>query len=220
MALLSLFLKNVHENVHVLGIKSSFSEPKIYTGCIDPKQWSKLSKKEQVEALKKDWYVYWSFRDPVTGKLKCQPNIKAGANRYSTKRERYAHLKTLLLSLQFLLEQGFSPYADNSQLAALLSLDNISEQQNAPVAHDFTSSGKTELLATNTYSIPQNVAVPDPILLGWALEEALSFKKNTLSPTSFSRFKSRVQQFLEWAHNNYGKQTTVSQLDKKLVMGY
>jgi hypothetical protein len=46
-------------------------------------------KLEQSTALSKDWYVYYKFIDDSTGKLKRMPNIKAGANRYKTKRKSY-----------------------------------------------------------------------------------------------------------------------------------
>ncbi|WP_188224802.1 hypothetical protein [Aestuariibaculum marinum] len=50
-------------------MKINYSEPKFYTGGVDVNQWSKLSKKEQKEALEKEWYVYYTFRNPKTGKL-------------------------------------------------------------------------------------------------------------------------------------------------------
>ena len=36
-------------------------------------------------ALAKDWYVYFNFRNPETGKLIRQSNIKAGENRLKSK---------------------------------------------------------------------------------------------------------------------------------------
>ncbi|TMU55676.1 tyrosine-type recombinase/integrase [Flagellimonas algicola] len=213
MATLSLFLKTVHDTVHVLGKKPSFSEPKIYTGGAKPSEWSRLSKKERDIALSKDWYVYWSFRDPGTGKLRRQPNIKAGANRYKTKRERYAHLRTLSRSLQFLLEQGFSPYADNSHLNAVLGLDGMAGRQPQNVAEKV-------VIEPDTGKGHQNDSQTGAKLLQPAIKEALVYKEHVLSPSSYSRFKSRTQQFAQWAHNNLGHQATVSQLDKKSIMAY
>jgi len=59
-----LLLQTVHETVHDLSMKLNFSEPKIYTGGVQITDWHKCSKAEQKQALAKDWYIYYSFRDP------------------------------------------------------------------------------------------------------------------------------------------------------------
>jgi RHS repeat-associated protein len=83
-----LLLQSVNEKVNNLSVKLDYSEPKIYSGGVDVTRWSKFSKVEQRAALKKSWFVYYSYRNPKTGKLKRQPHIKAGVNRLKTKRER------------------------------------------------------------------------------------------------------------------------------------
>ncbi|PKG44325.1 integrase, partial [Psychroflexus sp. MES1-P1E] len=75
------------------------------------------------EALSKSWFVYFSYRHPETGKLKKQPFIKGGANNFKTKRERYAFLRTMREALSKLLELGYNPYKDNSDLEAKLFSD-------------------------------------------------------------------------------------------------
>ena len=91
-----------------------YSEPKIFTGGVDIKQWKNLTTKEQKLALSKEWFVYYSYRDPKSGKLKRQSHIKAGANRHKTMRSRLSVLKTLQRNLFLLLENGFNPYEDNT----------------------------------------------------------------------------------------------------------
>jgi hypothetical protein len=49
------------QTVHTLTIKKSFSEPKIYTGGVDVLLWNQLSKEDQINALSKDWYIYYKF---------------------------------------------------------------------------------------------------------------------------------------------------------------
>ena len=66
-------------------MKLNYSEPKIYKGGVDISSWSRLTSAEKKKALSKDWFVYFSFRDPKTGKLKKQSFIKAGANKLKTK---------------------------------------------------------------------------------------------------------------------------------------
>ena len=61
MSSIFLLLQKVHDSVHDLSMKLNYSEPKIFTGGVDITSWSKLSKALQKDALKKDWYVYYSF---------------------------------------------------------------------------------------------------------------------------------------------------------------
>ncbi|WP_211298228.1 hypothetical protein [Polaribacter glomeratus] len=89
-------------------MKLNYSEPKIYTGGVDISTWSQLSKSEKEVALSKDWFVYFSFRSPESGKLEKQPFIKAGVNKLKSKRERHSFLKTMQRSLLQLLEYGFN----------------------------------------------------------------------------------------------------------------
>lgn len=109
------FLANVHENVHDLRAKKQFTEPKIYTGGVDVSKWKQLSKEDQAKALKKAWYIYYSFRDPATDRLKRQPNIKAGANYYTNKKERLEVLKVLKSDLLNILQNGYNPYTNSKK---------------------------------------------------------------------------------------------------------
>ena len=91
-----------------------YSEPKIFTGGVSITQWKDLSSVEKKLALSKEWFVYYSYRDPESGKLKRQSHIKAGANRHKNMRARLSVLKTLQRNLFLLLENGFDPYEDNT----------------------------------------------------------------------------------------------------------
>ena len=83
MPITFLLLRTVNATVNVLNMKLNYSEPKIFTGGVNISQWTKLTSLEKKDALEKDWFVYFSFRNPDTGKLKKQPFIKAGANKRS-----------------------------------------------------------------------------------------------------------------------------------------
>ncbi|WP_165734185.1 hypothetical protein [Polaribacter sp. 20A6] len=61
-----------HDLEHDLEHKRQFSLPKIYSAK---------------ENLSKRWYVYFSFRDPATGKLKRMQNIYGKAN-FSQKKKK------------------------------------------------------------------------------------------------------------------------------------
>jgi hypothetical protein len=92
-------LQRVHARVHDCPMKLNDSEPKIFTGGVYIGLWSKLSINKKKEALSKDSFVYFSFRNLAIGKLEKQSFIKAGANKLKTKRECYAFLKTLQQAL-------------------------------------------------------------------------------------------------------------------------
>lgn len=105
MSSILVLLQNVHETVHVFNMKLNYSEPKIFTGGVDVTQWNKLSKEEQKATLEKDWYLYYSFRHPKTGKLIRIPNIKGGINRFKNKAQRMKFLLKYQRALVALLER-------------------------------------------------------------------------------------------------------------------
>jgi len=120
-------LRNVHGNVHdfqKLKPKRKYSEPRIYTGGIDISRWSKLTKEEQKKALSKPWYVYYSYRNPKSGKLERQDNIKGGANHFRTKKERFEVLETYSRNLSRLLKQGYNPYDDSKDIDEIMSVED------------------------------------------------------------------------------------------------
>lgn len=208
----SLFLRTVHGTVHVFDMKRAFSEPKIYTGGADAKSWSKLSKKEQRDALSRNWYVYYSFRDPSTGKLKRQPNIKAGANRYGTKRQRYAHLRTIQRNLAMFLEAGFSPYADNTGLERKLFGKEEGATDEATIAPIEKERAQRQNIAPRESEPGIGVAE--------ALAMALSIKKSTLRESTYIKFRSRANRFGKWVEERHGKGHNVALLDKRTLMEY
>jgi hypothetical protein len=166
----------------------NYSEPKIFTGGVDISAWSKLSLKEKKEALSKKWYIYYLFRDPKTGKLKRQTNIKAGANLYKDKKSRYHILSKLKESLKYILSEGFNPYKDNSSLATfieqLLSDDEKKDKKIEKVVEKPILIEKTEPNSP-IYSIEK------------AFNLALTIKSKVQSENSYANFKGRVSRFLK-----------------------
>ncbi len=61
--------------------------------------------------LKKRWYVYYSFIDPNTGKMKRQPPITFSVNRrFKTRKERMQHLRIIRDVVNDFLKKGYSPH--------------------------------------------------------------------------------------------------------------
>lgn len=218
MPKLLLLLQNVHDFVHDLPMKPNYSGPYIYTGNIDIKVWSQLSKSEQEAALSKEWYVYYSFRDPITGNLVRQSNIKTGVNSLKSKNERIAKLKTIKDNLLFLLKKGFNPYADNSHLE-----EKVMQKLNADINNHTTSSPaevkkpskikilkeqKKTILSENEKSIKEAFAF------------GLKIKQSVLGDTSYSGLQGRINRFLTWLEESKSTSEKISTLDKKTFINY
>jgi integrase len=90
-----------HDLEHDSKVLPLFSSPKIYIAKGD---------------LSKRWYVYFSFRNPKTGKLERMANVYGKVNHYKTKEARMSILSSYRKNLLFLLKEGFNPFIDNSEL--------------------------------------------------------------------------------------------------------
>lgn len=217
MSAIFLLLQTVHENVHDFTMKLNFSEPKIFTGGVPITQWSKLTKAEQNNALDKDWYIYYSFRDPKTNKLIRQPNIKAGANKFKTKNERLSILKTLQRNLQLLLEKGFSPYENNEE-----QISQLFKRGQETASKTIVKDGEKVIATTlqdNVANQLQLVATNHPTI-SEAFELVLKIKKSILSKTSYPNFKSNITRFEKWLNENGFATKTIETVAKKDVIEY
>lgn len=189
MSTILLLLRTVHENVHDFKMKLNFSEPKIFTGGVSVSDWSKLSKPEKEAALEKEWYVYYSCRNPQTGKLERQPNIKAGANKFKSKNERLRILRNLQRNLIMLLEKGFSPYADNTEYLSKLYM---------PKDRDESSVSEVVKMDIPKSLVKVEQTTEEEVDIKEAFAKAVSVKQSVLSKTSFPGFNSNVKRFEKW----------------------
>ena len=210
MSSIFLLLQKVHENVHDSSMKLDYSEPKLFTGGVDITQWSKLSKSKQKEALNRDWYVYYSFRDPKTGRLKRQTNIKGGVNRTKDKRIRYHILKVMKASLEIILSEGYNPYKGNLSLVEYLK-QNFTGKKNV----------ETNLPKEDISVQPAEVKVVFVMSIKDAFTLALDTKSKILNSSSFPKFKSRVYQFNKWLiDRQYDLDACITTLGKKDAILY
>jgi hypothetical protein len=98
--ILTFEYQNEHVLEHDLQMKKNFSTPKIYTANGD---------------LSKRWYLYFSFRNPKTGKLQRMKNIYGNSNNYKTKEDRLTEKsKELLPIFRSLSEWGMYLIDDNT----------------------------------------------------------------------------------------------------------
>ena len=89
---------NEHDLEHDLQMKKNFSNPNIYMAGGD---------------LTKRWYVYFSYRNPETGKLQRMRNIYGKSNSFKTKEDRLSVLAMYRKKLLQLLKLGYNPFEDN-----------------------------------------------------------------------------------------------------------
>jgi integrase len=177
--------------------KRKFSLPKIYTGGVEITNWDSYTISEQLEALQKDWYIYYSFRNPDTSLLTRQTPIKGNANSYKTKKERFAYLTVMRSSLEKLLENGTNPYANNdfSYLDTLLNKKPMVakvQTKNIAPAEPLSEIKTARAKPIETLPIEIVVSIKD------AFANTLKLKKNVMNETSFGNYQLRIKKFLSF----------------------
>lgn len=240
MSKIFLHLQKVHDLVHDLEHYSpinqsknllkqkDFTAPKIFTGGVNILLWNQLSESEKAKALSKSWYIYYSFRDAETGKLKRMPNIKGNVNKLKTKKERVEYLNAMSVALEFLLEKGFNPNTNNN-IEELLNKkqSETSKGNNTSIAipkeniaipsKTIAIPAETIAISNKTIAIPQeNIAIPETLTIKEAFEFALNLKKNTIRDTSYKNFELRVRKFRKSLDEN----KPITFITKKVINDY
>lgn len=226
MSKIFLHLQKVHDLVHDLEHYSpinqsknllkqkDFTAPKIFTGGVNILLWNQLSETEKAKALSKSWYIYYSFRDAETGKLKRMPNIKGNVNKLKTKKERVEYLNAMSVALEFLLEKGFNPNTNNN-IEELLN----KKQSEASKGNNTSIAIPKENIAipSKTIAIPQeNIAIPETLTIREAFDFALNLKKSTIRDTSYKNFELRVRKFRKSLDEN----KPITFITKKVINDY
>ena len=114
-----------HDLEHDSKVLPLFSSPKIYTAKGD---------------LSKRWYLYFSFRNPKTGKLERMANVYGKVNHYKTKEARMTVLTSYRKNLLYLLKQGFNPFVDNAELYEQLKTHAKEEKIQEPTIEETISA--------------------------------------------------------------------------------
>tara|TARA_R110002073_G_scaffold72537_1_gene177072 strand:- start:32831 stop:34183 length:1353 start_codon:yes stop_codon:yes gene_type:complete len=198
-----LDVQNEHDLEHDLEHKTLFSKPKIYDAKGD---------------LNKRWYVYFSYVDPETGKLTRMKNIYGKANRYKNKESRYALLSLYRNRLLQLLKEGYSPFADNTELYQQKKASTIVVKQPEKTAERTQNSPEE---SKNSQSPTQNnnpKEIEEPTLsVREALDFALKLKTNIVNQRTFDDYEGRCGKFYKWLVKHHKHITSINQVDKKVV---
>ena len=130
MSISQLILSNEYNNAYDSEILKDYSEPKIYNADGD---------------LTKRWYVYYSFRNPATGKLERQAPLYLGINRFKTLKDRKTASKNLREAVSIILKNGFNPFTSSK-------LDEINLSYSIKKAFEFAINFKKTTLSDNSFS--------------------------------------------------------------------
>jgi len=184
MRIFNVILKNEYKSEYDLKKLKQFSEPKIYSAKGD---------------LSKRWYVYFSYRDPETGKLKRQAPIYGEANKLKTKTDRMEYLTTIKVVLKEMLKKGYSPYED-----AEVTDKRIAEQEKMQKSLNITTRRKIA-------SQQKQYTVKEALEFGLS-QKSLGWKKKTASI-----FMSHYNKFISWLEFNDLLEIDIKELKKRDV---
>jgi len=95
----------LQDSLHNLKTRKKYSEPKIQHFNYD---------------LKYVWYVYYTFRNPISGYLERMPNITCSQT--LNKSERLEYLKVIKTNLHDMLKNGFNPFDMDNSMEEIVTL--------------------------------------------------------------------------------------------------
>lgn len=201
--LITLEFSNEHDLEHELEHKRKFSTPKIFDANGD---------------LKKRWYVYFSYRDPNTGKMKRMKNIYGGVNKFKTKAERYSILSLYRKRLLYFLKQGYNPFEDNTQLYKKHT--QFKKQEKEHILEEKLISKPTvsekQVAAKEIGKAPK----PKSPKVLKAFERAIELKTNVIKEKSLEDYKSRIFALEKWLKKHHKDVTHVEHITKKHIIEY
>ena len=191
-------LENAYDFAYDLSMKKNYSPPNMYTANGD---------------LSKRWYVYFSFRDPKTGRLKRVTPFYGEAHKYKTKEDRLFVLVAYKKKILELLKKGYNPFEDNQEL-----YQKHKDLQNSKIVvtqNTKPDENPTSLVAENTPSIEINKKT-----IKEAFEFALLIKKKIVGIRTYSGYASKTKALLLFINKEYPAVTHIDQLTKNMVVQF
>lgn len=205
--LITLGLQNEYDLEHDSEYKTLFSKPKIYDGKGD---------------LSKRWYVYFSYLDPKTGKLKRLKNIYGKANRFKNKENRYALLSLYRKQLLKLLNEGYNPFNDNTALyqqkKAQISTVNLTEStSHSHMEMANTSNSEANVQTFNNDNLDTDFLEEPSLKIKEAFELAIELKTNVVNQRTLNDYENRCNLFQIWLKKHHNQIIRIAEIDKKIV---
>lgn len=185
-----------YESAYDLSQKRLFSEPKIYTAKGN---------------LNKRWYIYFSFRNPETGRMKRLTPFYGEANKYKTKEERLEVLTVYRKSLLKLLMLGYNPFKDNTALFESLNQKNKIESE---------ESIDTKPLANNQEKDFEVKSRETKKTIAETFKLGLKLKEKVVSNRTLRDYENKINVFLRWLENNHPDIKTIDKLNKSVLRNF
>ncbi|UUC45596.1 tyrosine-type recombinase/integrase [Flavobacterium cerinum] len=165
--------------------------------------------------IKKRWYVYYSYRNPKTGKLTRQPGLYLEVNKmFKTFESRTLAFDILKKAIEKLLIAGFNPYKEKLDIEKIIS--NLQD-----LIPGFTPKSE-ELKNLNPI-----VLKPEPtetkengLLFSDALKYVLKRWEKTLGENSYPDYRIRINQFDKWLSENGHQNIYVTDISKRIVIDF
>ena len=192
--ILTFDYQNEHVLEHDLQMKKNFSNPKIYNANGD---------------ISKRWYLYFSYRNPKTGKLQRMKNIYGVVNSYKTKEDRLWVLTAYRKKLLQLLKTGFNPFEDNSELY----------QKNLSKENRKNSKEGEKVIAINTVKKIEPTAISSRTIKE-AFDFALNLKKKVVGVTTYKGYLSKTNRLSRFLATKYPEIKYIDQLTKNMVVQF
>ncbi|WP_248723256.1 site-specific integrase [Seonamhaeicola sp. ML3] len=183
-----------YESAYDLSQKKNFSNPKIYVADGD---------------LTKRWYVYFSFRNPDSGKMKRMTPFYGVANKYKTKGERMEVLSVYRKTLLKLLKQGYNPFNDNTEL-----FNKLKGKKEAPKTQPQETASLPEP------EQPETVSETTKLSLKEAFDFGLKLKKNVVNARTLKDYEGKINAFLKWLYTKHPDIKTIDGINKNIALEY
>ncbi len=143
---------------------------------------------------KNGWYVYFSVKDPLTGKM-CPVKIERGFRKCTTDEERKAWGKKLVREYTKKLKAGWTPWHQDDKI-----YDDEIVYKNEGERFGVRRKGRA--------------------CVRLCASEFLQYKAKSLKPKTLSSYKSKMRIFCLWLeHNDYGEYD-ISAIDNKIILEF
>ena len=179
-------------------MKKNYSNPKIYTANSD---------------LKKRWYVYFSYRNPKTGRLKRITPFYGDANKYKTKEDRLFVLSAYRKKILELLKKGYNPFEDNTELYQ--KHKELEDAKTVATKNAESDKNSKSLVAENVLSVATNQKTVEE-----AFEFALLIKKKIVGTRTYSGYASKTKALQLFINKNYPEVAHINELTKNMVVQF
>ena len=221
-----LTFEGVNEHVFTDNLEHGVTEKKLYS---TPKIYTAKGN------LDRRWYVYFSFRNPETGKLVRQQNIYGIANKYKTKKNRNAILTVYKKRLLQLLKEGYNPYGDNTDLfqkkkEKILNKALVPVQRNIVIQRPAKMVIPTKEVERTPEFIKEPEVEKEPEAektveenkktVRESFDFALSMKEKVVGRTTYVDYKNKAKTFVKYIAKYHPEIKSVDQLNKRVVMDF